>query len=564
MSHRSENAHRLELIVEENTSGDGVHLFWLQSHPDATTLERLEQFVEQLGDQAVVAVLTSPERAATALPILERSLQFQLWITVKTSEPQISVGCLPENHAALLILSKYRGALRHTKTRIGYSYCPTCGKTTKDYGGKKHTYHEYGTLMSDVWRDISVNLQEDASGVIDRLQDMFGLEPHRTLSLHDWRDGTQQSSAQQTAILEPVDFGALHEEILQSSLINGDCLEQLALIPDNSADFCFADPPYNLKKRYDRWDDALESRDYFVWCDEWLSELARVLKPGRTLAVLNIPLWAVRHFTKLSSIPGLHFQNWIAWEGLSLPVRMIMPAHYGIVCFSKGQPRALPMSLSGALEPLADGFCLRATCVRNRNRTRRIDRTALTDLWSDVHRLKHNSRRVDHPCQLPPLLMERLIAAFTNPGELVLDPFNGSGTTTLVAAQMKRRYVGIELSQDYHALTQGRHVELEAGVNPFGKNETVPRTKNNLVPRVKAQRYEVSKKTLQLEVKLITKDLGHIPTRAEVAQFSSYPLEYFDAYFKSWAEVTAAARTTGMTEHPRVDPAQHALFGNDD
>jgi DNA modification methylase len=564
MSHRSENAHRLELVAGDNARGDGVHLFWLSSHPDAVTLERLDMAVEQLEEQAVVAVLTSSESAATALPILERHLQFQLWIAVKTSEPRLSVGRLPENHAALLILSKYRGALRHTKTRIGYSYCPACGKTTKDYGGKKHTYHEYGTLMSDVWRDISVNLEQDASGVIDRLRDVFGLEPLETLTLHDWRDGIQQITAQQTAALEPMDFGAVHEETFKSSLMNVDCLEQLARIPENSVDFCFADPPYNLKKRYDRWDDAMESRDYFAWCDEWLGELARVLKPGRTLAVLNIPHWAARHFTKLSRIPGLQFQNWIAWEGLSLPVRMIMPAHYGIVCFSKGQPRALPMGLSGALEPLADGFCSRATCVQNRNRSRRTDRAALTDLWSDVHRLKHNSRRVDHPCQLPPLLMERLIATFTNPGELVLDPFNGSGTTTLVAAQMKRRYIGIELSKDYHALTQRRHVELEAGVDPFGKNETVPKTKNNLVPRVKAQRYEVSKKTLQLEVKLITEDLGHIPTRAEVAQFSSYPLEYFDAYFKSWAEVTAAARTTGMTERPRVDPAQPTLFGNDD
>jgi DNA modification methylase len=559
MSHRSENAHRLELIPAEDAMGDDVHLFWLSSHPDAVTLERLERAVAEIGEQGVVAVLTSPQSAATALAMLERSLQFQLWIAVKTSEPQISVGRLPENHATLLILSKYRGALRHTKTRIGYSYCPTCGKTTKDYGGKKHTYHEYGTLMSDVWRDISVNLNQDGSAVIDRLQDMFGLEPHRTLNLHDWRDGVKQ-----TTPLEPVHSGAVYEQSIQSSLMNGDCLEQLALIPDNSIDFCFADPPYNLKKRYDRWDDALESRDYFAWCDEWLSELARVLKPGRTLAVLNIPLWAARHFTKLSRIPGLHFQNWIAWEGLSLPVRMIMPAHYGIVCFSKGQPRALPMSSSDALEPLADGFCLRASCVQNRNRACRTDRTALTDLWSDVHRLKHNSRRVDHPCQLPPLLMERLIAAFTNPGDLVLDPFNGSGTTTLVAAQMKRRYIGIELSQDYHALTQRRHVELENGVDPFGKNESVPKTKNSLVPRVKSQRYEVSKKALQLEVKLITQDLGHIPSRAEVAQLSMYPLEYFDSYFKSWAEVTAAARTTGMTERPQINPAQRALFGNDD
>lgn len=559
MSHRSENAHRLELRLQSVPGGNHVHLFWLGAHPSAAALDCVRNTVETLGDQAVVAVLTTPQAAAMLLPDLERDLQFQLWIAVKTSQVTTSTGRLPEQHAALLILSKYRGALRHTKTRIGYSYCPACGKTTKDYGGKKHTYHEYGTLMSDVWRDIAVNLQCDVSAVIDRLQDLFGLDPHEALVLHDWH-----TDLSQTFLAQPVAFNPVYPTPLQDGLRNGNCLEELTLVQDNSVDFCFADPPYNLKKRYDRWDDALEIRDYFAWCDRWLSELARVLKPGRTLAVLNIPLWTVRHFTRLSSLPGLRFQNWIAWEGLSLPVRMIMPAHYGVLCFSKGESRALPINSSNALEPLEDGYCLRAPCVQRRNRFERTDRSSLTDLWSDVHRVKHNSRRVNHPCQLPPALMTRLIEAFTMPDELVLDPFNGAGTTTLVAAQLGRRYIGIELSETYHELTKRRHAELETGIDPFGKNDHVPATKNNLVARVKPQRYEVSKKTLQLEVKRITQRLGRIPTRDEVATHSTYPLQYFDMYFKSWAEVTAAARTTGMTERPHLEIEQQTLFGNND
>ncbi len=559
MSHRSENARRLELRLQGVLGGNDVHLFWLGARPSAVALKRVHKTVETLGEQAVVAVLTTPQAAAMLLPDLERDLQLQLWIAVKTSQITISIGRLPEQHAALLIFSKYRGALRHTKTRVGYSYCPACGKTTKDYGGKKHTYHEYGTLMSDVWRDITVDIASDVSAVIDRLQDLFGLDPHEALVLHDWHaDLTQVVPA------EPVAHSHVHSAPLAASLRNRDCLEELALMPDNSVDFCFADPPYNLKKRYDRWDDALEICDYFAWCDRWLSELARVLKPGRTLAVLNIPLWTVRHFTRLTNLPGLRFQNWIAWEGLSLPVRMIMPAHYGILCFSKGEPRALPVNSSHSLEPLEEGYCLRAPCIQRRNRHELTDRSSLTDLWADIHRVKHNSRRVDHPCQLPPALMARLIEAFTVVDELVLDPFNGAGTTTLVAAQLKRRYIGIELSETYHELARQRHAELEIGIDPFRKNDHVPSTKNNLVTRVKPQRYEVSKKTLQLEVKRITQGLGRIPTRDEVATHSTYSLRYFDAYFKSWAEVTAAARTTGMTEDPQIELEQPALFGNDD
>src|SRR5206468_1812670 len=102
----------------------------------------------------------------------------------------------------------------------------------------------------------------------------------------------------------------------------------------------------------------------------------------------------------------MRYQNWIVWEALGFPVRMIMPAHYSIICFSKGPSRALPGLGQNAseednsyLQTLAEQYCLRASCMAQRNRSTVTDRAKLTDLWSDVHRLKHNSRRVDHPCQ---------------------------------------------------------------------------------------------------------------------------------------------------------------------
>jgi DNA modification methylase len=558
MSHQSEIANRLQISTQPGRENDAVHFVWLSSNPTQQAIERLMEVAATSGSQSVLAVLTSPETAARLVPLLETEAQFQLWVAVQTQGFQYLPGCLPNRHAALLVFSRYKGVLRHTKTRIAYSYCPACGKTTKDYGGKKHTYHEYGTLMSDVWRDISIDPESEVSQVVDRLRDVFGLEPHTALVQHDFHTQTNPVS-----VPNMVDFAALATGQLESALLNGDCLQHLVTLPENSVDFCFADPPYNIKKRYDRWDDALEIREYFDWCDRWLSEMARVLKPGRTLAVLNIPLWVVRHFTHLSSIPGLRFQNWIAWEGLSLPVRMIMPAHYGILCFSKGEPRILPGTTPHrSLQPLKEGFCLRASCVDKRNRLRPTDRGNLSDLWHDIHRIKHNSKRVDHPCQLPPLLMERLFATFTNPGEIVLDPFNGSGTTTLVASQMGRRYIGIELSEDYHALARRRHAEIETGIDPFGKNNDVPKTKNSYVPRVEKRKYEISKKTLQLEVRRIAQMLGHVPNRDEVAAASAYPLEYFETYFLNWAEVTAAARTTGMTELP-AERVQQSLFASD-
>lgn len=577
MAHWSEDTKRLEIKSMriggiwqldcdciDRASMPAIFFFWLpagrtdvDAESSAETFESLADFCSRLDDDSAVCILTTPSDAAGLLPYLQTSLKFQLWVAVKLSPGiyETRQGSLPQRHAALLILSRYRGSLRHTKTRIQYTYCPACGKTTKDYGGKKHVYHEYGTLISDVWRDLECDPCKDIDAVADRLADLFGTEPYNSLhliDLHSCPELLPQSELKAGKVplppLQPC------ETALSSGLINDDCLEVLRTLPDNSMDFCFADPPYNLKKKYNRCNDSQEIIDYFKWCDLWLAELARVLKPGRTLAVVNIPLWSVRYYQYLSSV--LSFQCWIAWEALGFPVRMIMPSHYVILCFSKGEPRSLPglsppyIDDQEDLRPLADGFCLRASCISQRQRRKINDKEEISDLWHDIHRLKHNSRRVDHPCQLPPKLMRRLFALFTRPGEMVLDCFNGAGTSTLVAEQMGRKFIGIEISPEYHEIALQRHEMLKRGEDPFGKCSSVPKAKNSPVERLPKQKYSVTKKALQLEVKRIAGQMGRIPTREEVMALSKYPLEYYDRYFLSWGEVCAAARTTGMSELP--------------
>jgi DNA modification methylase len=579
MAHMSEDCRRLALKVTEITSLDRLAVSSDSERPDVYLLRfptgrsdedaacsmsafsSIAEFCAGLNKNAVVCILTSPPDAARLLTSLGNSLRFQLWVAVKTASSSVlpQTRTLPQRHAALLIHTRYKESLRHTKTRVQYTYCPACGKTTKDYGGKKHVYHEYGTLLSDVWRDIAIEPDHSIEPMLDRLRDLFGLESHRMLHVLDMRSCAEL--APQPSITQVCESRLSMEWEspvipLGSQLVNGDCLDTLRSLPDNSVDFCFADPPYNIEKIYDHWNDALESIEYFSWCDKWLSELARVLKPGRTLAVVNIPLWAVRHYQHLCSL--LRFQNWIAWDALSFPVRMIMPAHYSVLCFSKGQPRPLPgldrAKLSRmeeeALAPLEEFYCLRASCVAWRRKNGLSDIGNISDVWYDIHRLKHNSRRVDHPCQLPPMLMRRLFALFTEPEEMILDCFNGAGTSTLAAQQMNRRYIGIELSPQYHALALARHEQLARGEDPFGKQEEVPKAKNSRVERLAKQRYAVSKKALQLDVRRIAHQLGHLPSREEVTAWSKYPIEYFDRYFISWGEVCAAARTTGMSELP--------------
>ena len=583
MAHMSENSRKLTLRTSEVSSlgqvrgskarSAKVFLFALpfgRTSSDAKlsrpSLQVITEFSKSIHDDSTVCVLTTPADAAEFIGLLGDVLKFRHWVVVKTVKGayEPTTGGLESRHAALLIFTKYSTGLRHTKTRIGYTYCPACGKTTKDYGGKKHLYHEYGTAISDVWRDIEWDPKQGIELIRERLRDFFGLKPYRELRVFDLRGC---STLLPRPLSRPNDIGpnvnsregtkSGHQ--LRSRLIHGDCIKVLKSIPSNSVDFCFADLPYNLRKKYYRWKDDIKTLEYFTWCDNWLAELNRVLKPGRTLAVLNIPLWAAQHYAYLSST--MEFQNWIAWDALSFPVRKIMPAHYGILCFSKGTGRPLPGLVANSEKPSflsskKEFFCNRPGCVSRRGQKGKADPTELGDLWHDVYRLMHNSQRVSHPCQLPPLLMRRLYDLFTHEGEMVLDCFNGAGTSTLVAKQMQRRFIGIEISKRFHNLATKRHERLALGEDPFSKHARIPGVKNSVVQRLPKQRYDITKKILQLEVKQIAGLMGHLPTYDDVSNHTVHPLEYFDNYFVSWGEVCAAARTTGMVE------TQVALVGN--
>lgn len=603
MTHLSENSHFLAVeyilihnsdeIYEAVQNFNDVCIVVLPLHAETdgykNPLKNIVPFIANVaGKLGPAATLISLGEIANLVQIqsaVPSTVRYQQWIAIKRTSPRkVDTRSLPNYHFGALIHTRYKKSLNHVKTRVEYTYCPHCNKTTKDYGGKKHTYHQYGTLMSDVWRDIACDLDGDLTLIITRFRDLFGLEPYKKLLALDCRFMDYISvSNSKTSIPDWIqNFNAIRETSSHYSLfvsnneqkvpekdlplnftdrlINGDCLEQLKEIPDNSVDFVFTDPPYNLGKKYSGYTDDLEIKEYFSWCDIWIAELARVLKPGRTLALLNIPIWSIRHFLFMETI--LQFQNWIAWDALSFPVRLIMPAHYTILAFSKGKSRELPgligeagqTSASSAplvfnsLKPLAEEYCLRSTCVQQRKMMQINDRAPLTDLWWDIHRLKHNSRRVDHPTQLPPHLMYRLISVFTKPDEIVLDCFNGSGTTTLAAHQLGRHYIGIEKSPKYFKIAQKRHEEIIQGLDPFRKEDRNLTAKNSPVPRLLKRKYEVPKKILQLDVKRIAQKLGRLPTREEVEQDGKYPIKYYDEYFVSWGEVCAAARTTGMTE----------------
>jgi len=230
-------------------------------------------------------------------------------------------------------------------------------------------------------------------------------------------------------------------------IIVGDCLKSLKKIPDASVDVCFADPPFNLKKKYGQHKDAMGLEDYLAWCDEWIGELVRVTKPTGSIFLHNIPKWLTHYAATLNRLA--HFRHWIAWDSMSTPMgKTLMPAHYGILFYTKA---AKGFKFHEIRAPhkrcrLCHGFL---KDYGGKKDMMHAFGQLVSDAWTDIHRIKHNKRRDEHPCQLPIHLLERIILMSTDAGDVVLDPFLGTGTTAIAAKQLGRHYIGLELDEDY-------------------------------------------------------------------------------------------------------------------
>jgi DNA modification methylase len=232
----------------------------------------------------------------------------------------------------------------------------------------------------------------------------------------------------------------------------GDCIEVMQeLYRENGSfvDLVFADPPYNLEKSYKGYSDDLKDKEYIQWCEKWLFECTRLLKPTGSLFVLNLPKWSSKHVVFLNNY--MYMQNWIVWDALSDPRGKLMPAHYSLLHYTKSNSE-FTLNEIEAIEPTTR--CLRPKCVKTRPDD--LLKENLTNIWHDVHRIKHKKDRDAHPCQLPEKLLERVICLASNSGDIVFDPFMGTGTTAVVAKRLERNYCGVEKDETYAEISRQR------------------------------------------------------------------------------------------------------------
>lgn len=229
------------------------------------------------------------------------------------------------------------------------------------------------------------------------------------------------------------------------SLYNTDCMNLLQRQPSESVDLVFADPPFNLCKKYDSGiRDDLSMSKYISWCYQWIDELIRVLKPGGSLFIYNIPKWGIYFADFLNR--RLTMRSWIAINmKYSLPLAgRLYPAHYSLLYYTKGERPAVYNNQRIPIETCrhCGGELHDYGGYKNKMNPNGVN---LSDIWSDIYPVRHKKTKNRSFNELSVKMMDRIISMSTNPGDTVLDPFGGSGTTYIVAELLGRRWVGSEL-----------------------------------------------------------------------------------------------------------------------
>ena len=234
---------------------------------------------------------------------------------------------------------------------------------------------------------------------------------------------------------------------MNSLIKNIDCLEYLKTIEDNSVDMILTDPPYSIGFDGGKgWDSQWKTeQEYLDWCDEWSRECVRVLKPGRMMIVwgtLKTDTF-IKYKLMLSGYEGMHSQNEIVWSynwGGRVKNNFARKHEYAW-CYSKGK------------EFLFNDAEIRVPRKLKKNIRTGKDYeqgTIPTCIWEKNNHTTSKDYCGWHPTTKNIEILERMIGAYTNPGDFVLDIFMGSGSTAIAAERCGRNYIGCERDEEYY------------------------------------------------------------------------------------------------------------------
>ncbi len=488
------------VILKTNFGADQIGKHSIISEADIfiqQTLSLIDKCCFQLKDGGLIFVYGLPNYLSYFGEYLSDKKQddfsflFKYWIACEFKAVE-SKDELPNAHIGLLMYLKSKSKKNTTPfelntkfVRVPYENCSACGNTTKDWGGKKHLINPLGSAISDVWsfNEIAVSkANKIPAELTERILALLS-EGKNVLQVNQTKSKFNLQLKENT--LPAYKNGKLIQ-FEKNKVVHQSCIDYLNELhkknPHGVFDVVFADPPYNLAKNYSTYQDDLEERKYIDWCNEWLLGMYNNLKPGGALFVLNIPKWSVYHFNFLAD--KMIFQNWIVWDALSTPAGKFLPAHYSLLYFTKAGAKP-KVNLGTDKQIDSREYCLRGSCISKRKKIGNDRKELLTDVWKDVHRIKHKKDRDQHPCQLPTKLMERIIKIFSDEGDLIFDPFGGSGTTAIGAKLLNRNYVITELDKKYVDIAEKNlsMIQTDLHGSHFYERESVAKPKSNGTPR---------------------------------------------------------------------------------
>ena len=243
----------------------------------------------------------------------------------------------------------------------------------------------------------------------------------------------------------------LYFSLGDATLWQGDCRDVLDEIPTGSIDLIFADPPYNIGIDYGTGNraDRLSKKDYHNWSAEWMAWCKRCLSPTGTMWVMINDEWA-DCFGMLLSAGTLHRRNWIKWYET-----------FGVNCSGKFNrtSRHIFYYTADAKRFTWNLEAVNVQSARQRAGDKRANPAGknMDDVWQVPRLTGTCAERIPGvPTQVPLEIMRRIVESTANPGDTVLDPFCGSGSSGVAALKHGCKFVGIELNPDYCKLSAAR------------------------------------------------------------------------------------------------------------